>query len=401
MAFSDLLEFSELDLTGRRVFVRADLDAPVTPLGRLSNDVFIRRLLPVLETLRASRCKVVVAGHANRRDAALMRAVAELLGAHMKTRIIQLGRDLPSQIPKLLEGQIALAPDLSLYPEERSNDARWARALARCIDVYVSEAPSAARETFASTAALPRLMPARAAGPLFAQDLAMTADFVESPSAPFTALIGGSGVLRKARFLRGLLERVDTLLLGGVVANTFLVANGWQPRASRYEPEGLDVALEILEAARSRGVRLVMPTDGVTFTSRSGAPPAFERRELEAFAPDEALLDIGEQTRETYRRILSETATVLWNGRLGEGATEQTLEGTRMVLEAALAAAPYSGVAGDDSVLLASSLGITSEFRWLANGGDATLELLAGVELPGVESLRQPTRAQMAADFDL
>ena len=143
-----------------------------------------------------------------------------------------------------------------------------------------------------------------------------------------------------------------------------------------------------------------MPSDGVTFSSRSGAPAAFERRELEAFAADEALLDIGEETRETYRRILSETATVLWNGRLGEGASEQTLEGTRAVLEAALAAAQYSGVAGDDSVALASSLGLTSEFRWLANGGDAALELLAGVALPGVESLRQATLAQAALNFD-
>jgi phosphoglycerate kinase len=391
MALSEVTRFSELDLAARRVFLRIDLDSPLTGDGRLASSALPTRLLPALRALLALRCKVVLAGHA-RRGGAAVDALAERLHTLLSVPIVPFGRNFPAEIPHLLEGQIGLTPNLNLYPEERKNDAGWALRIARSVDVYVSEAPLAAQEIRASTVALPRFMPARGAGPTLDADLEMSREFLENATSPYTAIVGGSGLQRKAPFLRALVNRVDTLLLGGVVASTFLVAGGWTPRETWFEADGLAVAREIMETAERRGVRVLLPSDAVTLSRRAGAQGEFEQRELGALAPDEALLDIGDATRKAYADVLARSETVLWNGHLGAAESPATLEGTAEIARVAAEAATYSGIVGESTVARAISLGLAKKFRWVTKSGAGAIGLFADGDPPGLVSLT-PARA--------
>lgn len=385
MAFDDILRFTELDPKERRVFVRADLDVALTPTGRMTDDRALRRLVPLLRALSTAGCKVVVAWHAERRDAALFRGISDTLARLLERPVRGLGRGFAEEIAGLRPGQVALTPNLSLFAEELRNDVRWARRIARSIDVYVNEAPAASRSERASTVALPRLMPARAPGPLLDSDLAMTRDFVFAVDGPFVALVGGRDLARKANFIRSLCSRIDTLLLGGVLGNTFLVASGWSPRASAYESDAVALAAELTRFAHAQGVRVVMPEDCLTLT-REGA---FERRGLEELGEHEALLDLGTHTTQAYAAALKSAVTLLWNGSLGERRFAETLAGTRAVVDAGLAAASFTGVVGEDSVELARELGLVSRFRSVGASGSASVAVVSGESSPGIEALRQ------------
>lgn len=396
MNFSDVLRLSELDLTGRRVFLRADLDIPLTPQGRLSNELALEKLAPTIEALLSARCRVVLAGHSQR--GASLGATGKLLGALLRQPLLPLGREFWKDIRSVVPGSVSLAPNLDSYPQEADNDARWAAMVARGFDVYVNEAPYASRQARASTVAIASALPARGAGLLLGSDLDMARDFVELPAAPYAAIVGGDGLERRAAFLRGLLERVDYLLLGGVIANTLLVAGGWQPRATRYEAGALDIARELLEQAQARGVRLLLPSDGVILDYDVVATGARMTRELQSFAEHDELLDIGSGTRLAYRAALSSVATVLWSGSL---ASDGSTEGTSDALAKALEQAPYTGVVGEQSVALADALGLSPRFRWIAQGGDAAEELMTGMVSPGIQSLRQPAPKPALAPAEL
>lgn len=383
----DLLRFAQLDIIGRRVFLRADLAGRITAAGQLTSDACGRQLLPALEALVRARCKVVIAGHAGENDRATPRAVAGFLSSLLNAPVAELGNDFPAAVANLKAGQVAIAPNLEAFPEERANDVRWAHRLARAFDVYVCEALAAAREVRASTVALPRLLPARAPGPVLERDLRAIADFSTRISPPFAAVVGGADLARKAAFLRFLVAHVDALLLGGVIANTFLAAGGWYPAASACETQNIPIAEEILQLAQARGVSVFMPSDALVLRRRSGRGVELEARAVGELKPDEALIDIGINTQRLYENVVRQASTVLWNGSLGSREHRESLEGTRSVLSAAVEAAPYSGAIGEDSVELAAELGLPANFRWLARSGGALLDLLAGKPMPGLASL--------------
>jgi phosphoglycerate kinase len=385
MSFSDVLRLPELDLTGRRVFLRADLDVPLTSQGRLTNEASIARLAPTLELLLRADCRVVLAGHVQRE--ASLGAISKLVSSLLGQQVFPLGRDFWKDVRDVAPGGLALAPNLDSYPEEASNEPRWAGKVARGFDVYVNDAPDASRQARASVVGIASALAARGAGLALGADLDMSRDFVELPAAPYAAVVGGDDLAGRAAFLRGLVDRVDSLLLGGVLASTFLVAGGWKPRAARYEAGALDVALDLLERASARGVRLLLPSDGVTLDYDVVATGTRVSRELQAFGEHDELLDIGSGTRLAYRAALSNVVTVLWSGSL---STDGSVEGTRDVLEEVLEQAPYTGVVGEPSIALADRLRFSPRFRWLAQGGDAAEELMAGVVSPGIQSLRQP-----------
>jgi phosphoglycerate kinase len=217
----------------------------------------------------------------------------------------------------------------------------------------------------------------------------MTRDFVARPTPPLMALVGGRGVRRKATFLRGLVERFDTLALGGIVGNTFLVADGHDMASSEYEMDGLAVAKEVLQAARARNIRLLLPTDFVVHDGQAAATGPWVNRELTDLTSFDAALDIGTATRQAFREALAQSSTVLWNGLLGDERDQRTLEGTRDLLRA-LEGVAYGGVVGRRSAARAVAWGLSSKVRWIATSGDASLELMVGVVPPGIDSLRQP-----------
>lgn len=387
MSLDDVTRFSRLDLSGRRVLVRLDMDQPLTRSGKLTSERHLRRVAPVLAALSAVGARVVLAGHASTPHG--LPAVAQALTTWSKRPIAWLGSEFWTELRGMAAGDIAIAPNLASYPEEAANDADWAKKLARHLDVYVAEAPRAARETRASTVALPRLLPARGVGPIWGADLDMARDFLELPTPPYVAVVGGQGVLRKAAFLEGLLGRVDALLLGGVVANTFLVAAGVEMQASSYELDAVPTATRVLQTAREKGTRLLLPRDGMVLDRDAELSGALSSRSLHDLEAHEAVLDLGAQTRDEYLAALAEAETVLFSGLLGSEQHAETLNGTRAILEAAAARAPYFGIVGERSLEVASQWGVSARARHLAVGGDATLELLGGTSLPGVDSLRQ------------
>jgi phosphoglycerate kinase len=395
----DLLRFGQLDIRGRRVFLRADLADRVTPVGQLKSDALGRQLLPALEALVRERCKVVVAGHSAPNDRATPRAVAGLLSTLLKKPVLELGNDFPAGVRALGEGQVAVAPNLEAFSEERTNDVRWAHRLARAFDVYVCEALASARDVRASTVALPRLLPARALGPVLERDLRAAADFSTQISSPFVAVVGGSDLAQKAALMRFLVAHADAVLLGGVVANTFLALHGWHPALSAYESENIPIAQEIAKLAEARGVSLFLPSDALVARRRGSRTVQLEVRPIGDVKADEAVIDIGVNTLRTYENVVRQASTVLWNGALGSRDEEAGLEGTRTVLAAALDAAPYSGVVGEDSVELATELGFSSSFRWVARSGRAVLDLLAGKPMTGLESLVVTPTRPIAASF--
>lgn len=380
MSFPDVLRFSQLDVIGRRVLLRVDL---VAPTERLGSERVLRPLAATIASLTDRHCRVVVLGDTEEPGA--LPSIARELSQLLQKPVRQLGRDFLRELAELHEGQVALGPNLAQFSEEAKNDVRFATRIARAIDVYVNDAPRASRDVRASTTALPRLVPACGAGPLLGHDLDMTRDFVACPAPPYVALVGGSGVERRAPFLLGLLDRVQALLLGGDLASTFLVARGWSPRRTRYEPEGLAAATSVLEKAAQRGIAVHLPTDGLVLSPRG----ASSWRRVDELLPDEALVDIGHETWSTYAALMETAETVLWSGTMGDGTPDQPLQGTRVVAEAAASVA-YSGVVGEESVALASNFGLNSRFLWLARGGETAAELMAGITPPGVESLRQP-----------
>ena len=368
MPFDDITSLPRLDFAGRRVLLCADLFGPSDG---------VERLRPAIEPLLKARCKVLVAPQSSPTG-----DLAAALSTAFRVPIVELDHDFPVRVAGLEPGRLALCPPLPSYVEDAENDLDWAQRIARAVDVYVCEAPLAAREARASTVLLPQLLPSRGAGPQLASDLAMTRDFVEELSAPVSALIGGADLPRKAALLRALVERVDHLLLGGVVASTFLVAAGVSVHDTVYEPEGLEVARDILARARERGIELLLPTDGLVAPCAGAV--LLTNRGFDQLDVGEAALDLGAETRARYEQVLRASATVICNGVLGE-----KLAVTQRLWAAAAESAPYSLIAGDSSVQHAARLGVSSRFRTLGTGGDTTLDLLAGAALPGIESLRR------------
>ena len=367
------------------MLVRADLDVPLSAAFRLTTDSSVRRLCPTLRRLVARGCKVVIAAHAE--DSLSLAASAEMLGVLLEQPVLQLGRDFATKVGRLAEGQLAILPNLDEFPEERANDAAWAGSMARSFDVYVAEGSNAALQLRASTVALPRRFPTRGVGQALGNDLDMTRDFVALPAAPYVAVVGGNNLLHKAEFLRGLLARVDALLLGGVIGNTFLAASGRQLGASKIEADAIDTARELLALAGQRGTPLYLPLDGV-FRTKSSVRGPFIPCTLDAWSV-EALVDIGPQTRAAYAEILRQANTLLWNGALGEvDAAVPAVEGTQTVLRAA-ANVTYRGVVGVGSTRLASLLGEGSLFHWKSGGGEGSRAILVGAVPPGLQSLQR------------
>lgn len=390
--FSNIPRLKSLDLTERRVFVRADLDVELSSFGGIVDDAPLRAALPTLRTLLAARAKVIVGASFDQahepppRNAAscIARRLGELLGVRSGV----LGRNFPAEIAWLEPGALVLTPNLLEQPEEQADDWEFARRIARSIDVYVGDGLRAAQHSWASTSTLPRLVPARGAG----EQLGRSLDMIEllsnpKPERPYTAVVGGDSFARKARLLWALLLRVDHVLLGGAVANTCLAAQGWQPGASRYEAEQLEAARSFMETAQAQGITVHLPVDAVTMQRQVGLSST-ERRLIHEVPPNEAVVDLGLETSLAYAEILRASSTVVWNGLMGMGEVDELCGGTYRVGQAATITALRSAVFGKRTVAVGERLDIMAPFKLVSVGGDAALSMMGGTVLPGVEALR-------------
>ena len=391
----------DLDVAGKRVLVRGDLNVPIKD-GKVTDATRIERLAPTIEALIAKGAKVVVMSHFGRPKgpdpSQSLRAVVEPLSRAIGGRPVQftadcIGPEAARVVGALRPGEVALLENLRFHPEEEKNDPGFARELAALGDIYVDDAFSAAHRAHASIEALARLLPA-AAGKNMQAELEALGGALEHPERPVLALIGGAKVSTKLKLLEFMIGKVDTLAIGGAMANTFLHAQGKPVGRSLCEPDLGDTARAILAKAEGQGCRIILPEDVVT-AEKLEADVVPRTVGIDAVPINAMILDIGPRTVERIGAALQTSRTLVWNGPVGAFETPPFGRGTiaiaKKVAELTHAGKLMSVAGGGDTVAALAAAGVAEQLTYISTAGGAFLEWLEGRELPGVAALAAST----------
>jgi phosphoglycerate kinase len=379
------------EVAGHRVFVRADLNVPLSG-GLVGDDSRIRATLPTLTELLDRGAQLVVASHLGRpkgqvkeelRLAPVGERLAELLGRD----VVAMPEVTPAEVP---DADVVLLENLRFDPREETNDPAFAGALAELVDVYVDDAFGAVHRAHASVSALPELMLASGrpavAGRLLQREVEVLGRLLERAERPYIAILGGAKVSDKLAVIDALIDRVDALLIGGAMAFTLLAAEGARVGRSLVEADRLDDVRAAQAKAKERGVLIELPIDVVAASEISADVPV--RTVSSRDIPNELMgLDIGPRTVEEFARIVADARTILWNGPMGVFELEPFSAGTRGVAMAVGGAPAFSVVGGGDSLAAVKRAGLEGSFDHLSTGGGASLEFLEGRRLPGITIL--------------
>ena len=394
---SRLRTLNELDASGKRVLVRVDYNVPMND-GAMSDDSRLRATLPTLQHLLNRRAAVVICSHLGRPDgkvvetlrlAPIARRLSQMLDRPVATVSDCIGPEVEAAVAALRPGQALLLENLRFHPEEERNDPVFARELAALADLYVNDAFAAAHRAHASTEGVAHLLPS-AAGFLMEKEVSSLSRLLQEPARPFATIIGGAKVSTKATVLEHLLQRVDALLVGGGMACTFLAAEGYEMGRSLVEKEVLPTARDFINAARQRGVSLLLPSDAVVVRELKAHAP-HETVGIAEVGPDQMMVDIGPDTVRQFREMLQRSRTVFWNGPLGVFEMPPFDQGTRLVAEAMAGLDAVTMVGGGETVAAVEQAGLAWRFTHVSTGGGASLEFLEGRTLPGVAALMQAT----------
>lgn len=386
----------DVDVHNKRVFLRSDLNVPIED-GRITDDTRIRASLPTIIHLLERGAAVIVASHLGRpkgkvNDALRLKPVADrlsaLLGRPVRMTGDALGPGVQVAVDKLRPGDLLLLENLRFHPEEEANDPGFAEALARFADLYVNDAFGAAHRAHASTDGITHHLPS-VAGLLMEREVDSLTRLLNRPARPFHALIGGAKVSGKLEVLEALVRRCQAVLVGGGMANTLLTAKGHQLGKSLVEPDQIENAKRILQQARRKRVRLMLPTDAV-IASQIHARAKTQVVRIDAVPKDQMVVDIGPETLQAYTEHLRKAKTIFWNGPMGVFEIPQFANGTNAIARS-LAERTRAGVTtvvgGGDSVAAVERAGLADRMTHVSTGGGASLEFLEGKTLPGVAAL--------------
>ena len=392
----DKLTVRDADVAGQRVFVRVDFNVPLAD-GKVTDDSRIRAAIPTIALLLNAGARVVLASHLGRPDGKVtdslrLRPVGlrltELIRRNVPVTGDALGVGTEDAVKRLRPGELLLLENLRFHPEEEANDPGFAAALASYADIYVNDAFGTAHRAHASTVGIAKFLPAYA-GLLMEREINALSNLLEAPKRPFAAILGGAKVSDKIKVIDHLLTKVDMLVLGGGMANTFLLAQGKAIGKSLAEPDRVDDARRILETAEKRGVRVVLPID-VIVAKEVTRGTEYKTLPAEKIPASWHIVDIGKASQELMISELADVETVFWNGPLGVFEIPSFAHGTnavaRMLADRAAAGATVV-VGGGDSVAAVTQQGLADKMTHISTGGGASLEFLEGRELPGVTVL--------------
>ncbi len=393
----DFLTLDDLSLKDKTVLLRADLNVPFKD-GRVTDATRLRRLVPTLTDLAAFGAKTVILSHFGRPEGAkiekyslrpIAAALAEELGRPVSFAADCKGPVAQEAVRALKSGEILVLENTRFYPQEEANDLSFAQEWAKLGDLYVNDAFSAAHRAHASTAALASLLPA-AAGRLMEEELSALSRALDRPVRPVGAVVGGAKISTKIDLLKNLTKKVDVLVLGGRMANTFLAARGIDVGDSLCEKDMLDIAREIMQEAK--GCEILLPSDAVAAPElRSDAPLGIVR--VEAVPAGQMIFDLGPESTQAAKAKLQECRTIIWNGPLGVFETppfdKATNEIASFVAELTKRGTLLSVAGGGDTVAALSHAGVLDKFSYVSTAGGAFLEWMEGKELPGVTALRK------------
>lgn len=389
------LTIERLPLSGKRVFVRADLNAPLEG-ATVSDDTRIRAVVPTLRHALDGGASVVLASHLGRPKGGpdpkySLRPVAERLAVLLE-RPVPLAPDCVGaatreQAQALKPGEVLLLENLRFHPEEEKNDDGFARQLAELADCYVNDAFAAAHRAHASIAAITRHLQPAAAGLLMERELAALGRILEAPERPLVAVLGGAKVSDKVSLVEHLIRKVDGLVIGGGMAFTFLRALGHSVGRSLVEPDRIETARNALEAARRGGVQVTLPVDAIV---AEGLDSASGRAVGIRDIPDTQMgLDIGPRTIERFAAVLKSARTIVWNGPMGVFEKAPFAAGTVAVARAVADASAFSVIGGGDTIAAVNMAGVAERIGYISTAGGAFLQFLEGRTLPGVEALTE------------
>jgi phosphoglycerate kinase len=384
-------------LSGKRVFIRVDFNVPLDKkTGAITDDARIREALPTIKLAVESGAKVILASHMGRPKPGKREPSLEVCGAKLSELTgyeVHLPEDCVGDAPKkvigdLRAGQVCLLENLRFHEEEEKDDEAFAKQLAELCDVYVDDAFGCVHRAHASVHALPKLMRDRAAGFLLLKELKSLGKVVSKPEKPYVAVLGGAKVSDKIDVVETLLGLCDTLAIGGAMANTFLAAQGKNMQKSRVEDDKLALARTILAKAEARGVALLLPVDVVVASGLDATVGTTVS--VDAVPEGTMALDIGPKTVELFGKAIERAKTVLWNGPMGLFETPAFSKGTMDIARIMSAASGFTVVGGGDSAAAVKQAGeaIARSFKHISTGGGASLELIEGKRLPGVEALK-------------
>ena len=389
------LTVKDVDVSGKKVLVRADFNVPQDENGKITDENRIIGALPTIKYLIEHKAKIVLCSHLGRPKngfepkyslAPVAKRLNELLGGCVTLANDVIGEDAKAKADALKPGEVLLLENVRFHKEEEKNDPTFAKELAQFGEVYVNDAFGTAHRAHASTAGVADYIKTSVAGFLISKELDIMGGALDNPKRPFVAILGGAKVSDKIGVINNLLEKVDSLLIGGAMAYTFILAKGGKVGDSKIEIDKVDLAKELLKKAEEKKVELLLPVDNVAaddFDSDANAKVVESSKIPDGWQG----LDIGPKTAENFSKVIAGAKTVIWNGPMGVFEFEKFAVGTKAVAEALAKSNAITIIGGGDSAAAVEQLGYADKITHISTGGGASLEFLEGLELPGIARL--------------
>ena len=385
----------DIDLKGKKVFVRCDFNVPMDENQNITDNTRIKAALPTIKYLLEQNCKIILASHLGRPKGEVKpefslkpvaKELSKLLGKEEIMANDVIGEDAMSKASNLKEGEIMLLENVRFHREETDNDPEFAKKLASMAEIFVNDAFGTAHRAHASTTGIADYIPG-VAGFLIEKELKFLGNAINNPERPFVAILGGAKVSDKIGVIDSLLDKVDTLMIGGGMAYTFFKAQGYNVGNSLCEVEKTGLALQAMEKAKAKGVKLLLPID--TKVGKEFKPDTESKTVAWTEIPDDwEGFDIGEKTIEMFKKELQNAKTVIWNGPLGLFEFEQFAIGTNEIAKTLAELDATTIIGGGDSAAAVTKAGLAHKMTHISTGGGASLEFLEGKKLPGIECLQ-------------